>query len=127
MGRSLPVTTFSMARPTCLTAMTFRQFRRCGKFAPPSARHSQPRSVNVLHICWRHTVGWQGSFERWHHARVQLLPHPVTNWIVDINGRPLDRDLFFVGTWIAYKWSVLTGGPRDALRHAFHAAEGQHM
>jgi hypothetical protein len=36
----------------------------------------------------------------------ELMPHPVTNWIVDLNGRPLERDLFFVGTWIAYQWSV---------------------
>ncbi|MGB9332161.1 MAG: hypothetical protein WCB10_15470 [Steroidobacteraceae bacterium] len=36
----------------------------------------------------------------------ELLPHPVTNWIVDIKGHPLERDLYFVGTWIAYQWSV---------------------
>ena len=44
----------------------------------------------------------------------ELLPHPVTNWIVDIKGHPLERDLYFVGTWIAYQWSVfdpeLSGG-----------------
>jgi pimeloyl-ACP methyl ester carboxylesterase len=36
----------------------------------------------------------------------ELLPHPVTNWIVDIKGNPLDRDLYFVGTWMAYQWSI---------------------
>jgi hypothetical protein len=36
----------------------------------------------------------------------ELLPHPVTNWIVDTKGQALERDLFFVGTWISYRWSV---------------------
>jgi pimeloyl-ACP methyl ester carboxylesterase len=36
----------------------------------------------------------------------ELLPHPVTNWIVDVKGNPLDEDLYFVGTWMAFRWSV---------------------
>jgi len=36
----------------------------------------------------------------------ELLPHPVTNWIVDNKGQALERDLFFVGTWMSYRWSV---------------------
>ena len=36
----------------------------------------------------------------------ELLPHPINNWIIDVNGKPLESDLFFVGTWIAYHWSV---------------------
>jgi pimeloyl-ACP methyl ester carboxylesterase len=36
----------------------------------------------------------------------ELLPHPITNWIVDIKGIPLETDLYFVGTWRAFHWSV---------------------
>jgi pimeloyl-ACP methyl ester carboxylesterase len=36
----------------------------------------------------------------------QLLPHPINDWIVDADGKPVQRDLFFVGTWIAHRWSV---------------------
>jgi pimeloyl-ACP methyl ester carboxylesterase len=36
----------------------------------------------------------------------ELLPHPINDWIIDTSGKPLPRDLFFAGTWLAYRWSV---------------------
>jgi pimeloyl-ACP methyl ester carboxylesterase len=36
----------------------------------------------------------------------QLLPHPINNWIIGADGKPLEQDLFFAGTWLAYHWSV---------------------
>ena len=36
----------------------------------------------------------------------ELLPHPINSWIIAADGRPLERDLFFAGTWLAYRWSV---------------------
>jgi len=56
----------------------------------------------------------------------ELLPHPVTNWIVDIRGRPLERDLFFVGTWISYQWSVFDPAVVKRVKARFAGeAEGQ--
>jgi len=56
----------------------------------------------------------------------ELLPHPVTNWIVDAKGQPLDRDLFFVGTWISYQWSVFDPAVEKRVTARFtNAAEGR--
>ncbi len=56
-----------------------------------------------------HKVGWQTiptEVLATMPSIYELLPHPVTNWIVDPSGQPIERDLYFVGTWIAYHWSV---------------------
>jgi len=67
-------------------------------------------SVNSLHsLLFGHHVGWQAipvEALATMPSVYELLPHPVTNWIVDIKGQPVERDLFFVGTWMAYQWSV---------------------
>jgi len=67
-------------------------------------------SVNALHsLLFGHHVGLQAipvEVLASMPSVYELLPHPVTNWIVDIKGQPLERDLFFVGTWIASQWSV---------------------
>jgi pimeloyl-ACP methyl ester carboxylesterase len=56
----------------------------------------------------------------------ELLPHPITDWIVDTRGQPLERDLFFVGTWIAYQWSVFDPAVEKRVRATFASAgEGQ--
>ena len=36
----------------------------------------------------------------------QLFPHPINDWLIDIRGEPLDRDLFDVGVWKRFQWSV---------------------
>ena len=87
-------------------------------------------SVNVLHsLLVGHQVGWQAiptEALATMPSVYELLPHPVTNWIVDIKGRPLERDLFFVGTWIAYQWSVFDPVVEKRVKARFpSAAEGQ--
>src|SRR5260370_35254072 len=55
----------------------------------------------------------------------ELLPHPVTNWIVDIKGKPLEQDLYFVGTWISYRGSIFNPEIEQRVRARFSSvAEG---
>ena len=58
----------------------------------------------------------------------QLFPHPLANWLIDIDGQPLPDDLFDAATWQRHGWSVYAppaaGKPVDAaadaaLRRAF--------
>ena len=86
-------------------------------------------SVSVLHsLLAGHKVGWQAiptEALATMPSVYELMPHPVTNWIVDLDGKPLQRDLFFVGTWISYQWSVFD--PQVARRvkeRSASAAEG---
>ncbi len=36
----------------------------------------------------------------------QLFPHPLNDWLVNIRGKPLERDLFDVDVWKRFEWSV---------------------
>jgi pimeloyl-ACP methyl ester carboxylesterase len=36
----------------------------------------------------------------------QMMPHPTIDWLVDLQGRPLRADLYDVGTWRDFGWSV---------------------
>jgi pimeloyl-ACP methyl ester carboxylesterase len=36
----------------------------------------------------------------------QLFPHPINDWLIDVRGAPLDRDLFDVEIWRRFEWSV---------------------
>jgi len=36
----------------------------------------------------------------------QLFPHPLTDWLVDIDGRPIDVDPFDLSTWRRFQWSI---------------------
>jgi pimeloyl-ACP methyl ester carboxylesterase len=36
----------------------------------------------------------------------QMMPHPALPWILDVNGGPLDCDLFDIETWRSNGWSV---------------------
>ena len=38
----------------------------------------------------------------------QLFPHPVNDWLIDIRGQPLDRDLFDAEIWRRFEWSVFS-------------------
>ena len=53
----------------------------------------------------------------------ELLPHPVTNWIVDGKGQALERDLFFVGTWMSYQWSVFDPAVERRVKARFSTEE----
>lgn len=36
----------------------------------------------------------------------QLLPHSISNWIVDLKGNKIDIDVFDVKTWQKYQWAI---------------------
>ncbi len=36
----------------------------------------------------------------------QLFPHPLVDWVVNINGQPLNFDIFDVEFWRRYEWSI---------------------
>lgn len=36
----------------------------------------------------------------------QLFPHPLQDWLITADGRPLKRDLFDVNIWRAFQWSI---------------------
>jgi pimeloyl-ACP methyl ester carboxylesterase len=36
----------------------------------------------------------------------QLFPHPLVDWVVNVNGQPLNFDLFAVDFWRRYEWSI---------------------
>jgi pimeloyl-ACP methyl ester carboxylesterase len=36
----------------------------------------------------------------------QLFPHPLVDWVVNVEGQPLDFDLFDVDFWRRYEWSI---------------------
>ena len=80
-------------------------------------------SVTGLHsLLIGHTVGWQAiptEALATMPSVYELLPHPVTNWIVDPQGHPLERDLFFVGTWSAYRWSVFDPAVERRVKSRF--------
>lgn len=80
-------------------------------------------SVNALHsLLVGHKVGRQAipaEALATMPSVYQLLPHPVTNWIVDLKGNPLERDLYFVGTWSAYRWSIFDPEIEQRVRARF--------
>jgi hypothetical protein len=39
-------------------------------------------------------------------ATFQLFPHPLVDWVVNINGKPLNFDVFDVEFWRRYEWSI---------------------
>lgn len=40
----------------------------------------------------------------------QLFPHPLANWLIDMNGQPLPDELFNPDTWHRRGWSVYGAG-----------------
>jgi pimeloyl-ACP methyl ester carboxylesterase len=36
----------------------------------------------------------------------QLFPHPLVDWVVNINGQPLNFDIFDTEFWRRYEWSI---------------------
>ncbi len=36
----------------------------------------------------------------------QLLPHPLNQWLIDINGRPIKKDLYDIQTWRNLQWGI---------------------
>jgi len=36
----------------------------------------------------------------------QLFPHPLNDWVMNINGEPIDVDPFNLSTWKRFQWSI---------------------
>ena len=49
----------------------------------------------------------------------QLFPHPLNNWIITAEGKPLDRDLFDVDLWRRFQWSIFDPVVRERIRESF--------
>lgn len=47
----------------------------------------------------------------------QLLPHALSNWLIDENGQPLDEDIFAASLWRQHAWSVFA--QQDAVMHSY--------
>lgn len=46
----------------------------------------------------------------------ELFPHPLNDWLIGVNGEPLDRDLFDTDTWRELRWSVFDQDKAMELR-----------
>lgn len=56
----------------------------------------------------------------------QLFPHPLNDWIVTNEGKPLDRDLFDTNVWRRFQWSIFDPKVRKRLLTKFNTvAEGE--
>lgn len=53
----------------------------------------------------------------------QLFPHPLNNWIVTSEGKPLDRDLFDVNVWRRFQWSIFDPKVRETISAKFDSQE----
>ena len=49
----------------------------------------------------------------------QLLPHPIRSWLVTVDGRTLDRDLFDIETWRRFQWSVFAPETQQRIASRF--------
>lgn len=47
----------------------------------------------------------------------QLFPHPLVDWVANINGKPLDFDLFDVEFWRRYEWSIFDHRIQRRISH----------
>ncbi len=46
----------------------------------------------------------------------QLFPHPLNDWLVNVHGGALDRDLFDVEIWRRFEWSVFSPAVVERLQ-----------
>lgn len=49
----------------------------------------------------------------------QLFPHPLNDWLVTADGRPLNRDLFDVRIWRRFQWSIFNPEVRERIKSDF--------
>lgn len=45
----------------------------------------------------------------------QMFPHPLNDWLIDIDGKPLDEDPFDLSTWKRFEWSIFDPGLREDI------------
>ncbi len=59
----------------------------------------------------------------------QLFPHPLNDWLVTSDGKPLDRDLYDVNIWRRFQWSIFDPEVRNRILAEFDdpAAGKQHL
>jgi len=50
---------------------------------------------------------------------LQLFPHPLNNWLVTIEGKPLELDLFDINIWRNFQWSIFDPVARDRIRSKY--------
>ena len=56
----------------------------------------------------------------------QLLPHPLNQWLVTVDGKPLQRDLFDAGIWRRFQWGVFAPDVIGRIKSDYSDAnEGQ--
>lgn len=53
----------------------------------------------------------------------QLLPHPLNNWIVSIEGKELDRDLFDIDTWRRFEWALFNPKVRARIKAEYQSSQ----
>ncbi|MFQ5544997.1 MAG: esterase/lipase family protein [Acidiferrobacterales bacterium] len=49
----------------------------------------------------------------------QLLPHPDRNWMITLDGRKWERDLYSVQTWRNHQWSIFDPKARKRITKRF--------
>ena len=49
----------------------------------------------------------------------QLFPHPLGEWLIDIEGQPVDADPFDIETWQQYGWSIYDPRLRNKIIDRF--------
>lgn len=49
----------------------------------------------------------------------QLFPHPLVDWIVKSDGKPLQRDLYDVNVWRSFQWSIFDPKVRQRILDRF--------
>ncbi len=49
----------------------------------------------------------------------ELLPNPDRDWMIDIHGERIDRDLFDIATWRLYGWSIFDPEVLTRVRRRF--------
>lgn len=45
----------------------------------------------------------------------QLLPHPLNDWLLDMDGQPIDVDPFDLSTWKRFQWSIFDPSVRERI------------
>jgi len=58
----------------------------------------------------------------------ELFPHPLSDWLITPDGKPLERDVFDVDVWRRFQWSVFDPDveARIRARHGDAAVETMH-
>lgn len=53
----------------------------------------------------------------------QLLPHPLVDWLVTAEGKPLKRDIFDARIWRRFQWGIFDPRARDRIRARYETPE----